>query len=436
MESTVFLVLLFVCFPMTLAQNPPIPQTLGWYQLPNTTLRSVCPSPTDYPDIQAVLGCTAVTAAWSGGALDTKRNYLIMWGGGHNDYAGNEVYALDLNTLTVKRLNEPTPTVRDGCVNEGTYADGNPVSRHTYNHLAYLPDQDVLFAWGGSQYQCGYFIADTWFFNLSSLRWTRKSSLNGPSSGFGRCIVYDPNHKLVYAHDDLNFYSYDPLSDKWTKRTTMDVSTSDYKVAVIDPVRKRYLFCTTSEPNTLYWYDISSATSNVTRQTATTVGCDFMSTDAAGFEYDPVQDRIVAWIGGDAVYLLNPNTFECTTVSYPGGPTATSTGTYGRFRYYPPLNIFVVCNSVDSNCYILRLTNGSLPSTSTSTSSPSPSLSPSPSTPTSTPTTSSPTSPLSSSSRVPVSAILMTTPNGMLLMMSLVIAILLQRYFVELGYLD
>jgi hypothetical protein len=49
MESSVFLVLLFVCFPMTYSQNPPIPQTLGWYQLPNTTLRSVCPSPTDYP---------------------------------------------------------------------------------------------------------------------------------------------------------------------------------------------------------------------------------------------------------------------------------------------------------------------------------------------------------------------------------------------------
>ena len=73
-------------------------------------------------------------------------------------------------------------------------------------------------------------------------------------------------------------------------------------------------------------------------------------------EYDAVQDRIVGWNGGDTVYILNPDTLSCTTVSYAGGPTAPGQGTYGRFRYSPSLNVFVVCNNVNQNCHTLRLT--------------------------------------------------------------------------------
>src|SRR5689334_9252707 len=42
------------------------------------------PSP---PGSQAV----GVIAPWSGGAFDRKRDRLVVWGGGHMDYAGNEV---------------------------------------------------------------------------------------------------------------------------------------------------------------------------------------------------------------------------------------------------------------------------------------------------------------------------------------------------------
>ena len=56
------------------------------------------------------------------------------------------------------------------------------------------------------------------------------------------------------------------------------------------------------------------------------------------------------------VYLLNPDTLACTTVTYSGGPSAVADGTFGKFRYSPQLNVFAVCNSVDENCYTLRLT--------------------------------------------------------------------------------
>src|SRR5439155_25747499 len=60
-----------------------IPNTLGWYQIPNTSIQALCPP---YSDIQGMTGCRAVMSTWSGGLFDPKRKRLIIHGGGHNDY--------------------------------------------------------------------------------------------------------------------------------------------------------------------------------------------------------------------------------------------------------------------------------------------------------------------------------------------------------------
>ena len=70
--------------------------------------QSVCPDPAKYPDIQANEGCSGVINDWSGGIADEKRNRLLIWGGGHRGYFGNEVYALDLNAHVMRRLNDPS----------------------------------------------------------------------------------------------------------------------------------------------------------------------------------------------------------------------------------------------------------------------------------------------------------------------------------------
>jgi hypothetical protein len=362
--------LLALALAIGLAQTRPalaqVPDALGWYEIPNTRLRPVCAGENGFPQVLGNTGCAAITSAWSGGALDTSRNRLLMWGGGHGDYAGNEVYALDLDTLTLARLNDPTSVLRDGCTNGGTYADGKPVSRHTYNHLAYLPGQDALFAWGGSQWQCGFFTDDAWSFSLTSLAWTELSMTNGPSGGFGRSVAYDPGSGLVYARDDFDLYSYSPAANAWTRRTAAEVGASDYKTGVIDPARRRYYYYEREIPTTVRWYDISSPTGTVTRQSLATSGCGFMSDEGSGWEYDPVQDRLVGWAGGNSIYLMNPDTGVCTTVAHAGGPAASPNGVFGRFRYVPVLNLFVTCNSVDANCYTLRLTppGGAVPSLS------------------------------------------------------------------------
>lgn len=362
---------MFVIAPPASGQN--IPSALGWYDIPGSKIRSVCPSPSSYPQIQGNEGCSAVTADWAGGAFDSKRNSLLIWGGGHSGYAGNEVYALSLDTLSIQLFTSPSTSIRDGCASGGTYSDGKPVARHTYNHLAYLPGPDVMFAWGGSRWQCGGMGGDTWALDLTSLAWTAKSNTNVPTANFGRSAAYDSNTGLVYMRDDFDLRSYSHSSNTWTTRTASGTgqSNGDYKTAVIDPVRKRYLYYIQGD-TTLYWYDISSATAPTTLQSGATSGCGFMSSYGAGWEYDPVQDRLVAWTGGNTVYVMNIDSRLCSTVSYSGGPASMANGTFGRFRYSQKYNVFVVCNSVDDDCYTLRLTSGTTSGGSDTTSPSSP----------------------------------------------------------------
>jgi hypothetical protein len=98
-------------------------------------------------------------------------------------------------------------------------------------------------------------------------------------------------------------------------------------------------------------------------QTLNGSGCSFISAAAPGAAYDSVQDKIVGWSGGGTVYLYNPDTDACASVTYTtNAPPAQQTlGTYGRFRYFPALNVFALVNDAAQNAYALRLTNGTPP---------------------------------------------------------------------------
>src|SRR6516225_3263064 len=76
-----------------------------WYEFPNSHLSSVVPSPAPAGDPANIMN------AWSGGVYDTDREQLIIWGGGHSDYSGNEVYSfgpLTSATPTWQRLTDPS----------------------------------------------------------------------------------------------------------------------------------------------------------------------------------------------------------------------------------------------------------------------------------------------------------------------------------------
>jgi chitodextrinase len=329
-----------------------IPSALGWYQIPNTTLAAVCP-PANSPNCQNVIG------AWSGGLADTSRNRLVVWGGGHTDYDGNEVYALDLNALTFVRLNNPSAAT-DTCV--AANPDGTANARHSYGGLAYIPSVDRMFVRDGSlACSAGSSAHDTWTFAFSNLSWQRMDpttniGATSGQTGFGDSADYNSSTGLVYLHDTYSVFSYNYSTNTYNRLGTLN--PNDYhQSGVVDPGRQFYFIVGDGIGMKM---DInpshSFATSNLSMS-----GCGAMlSTNYPGLAYDTVQKLIVGWAGGDTVYLYNPDTDSCTSQTYSGGPgAAQNNGTFGRFRYFPSLGVFAVVNGWQENGYSLRLTPAS-----------------------------------------------------------------------------
>src|SRR3989338_2877962 len=66
----------------------------SWQELTGPKLRAVlAPAPAGAP-AGSWWNPINIMADYSGGTLDTKRNRLIIWGGGHAGYPGNEIYAI------------------------------------------------------------------------------------------------------------------------------------------------------------------------------------------------------------------------------------------------------------------------------------------------------------------------------------------------------
>jgi len=327
---------------------------LGWHELPGTQLASRCP---DNPSIQGNSGCRAVINAWNGGIADTKRNRLIVWGGGHNDYFGNEVYALDLKLGALTRITEPSvPNDVNRCPE--AYEDGHPNSRHTYNGLAYMANVDQMFAYGGGLANCGFLSTGTWSLDLNTLQWQRRDPHKGetPHNTPGVAADYDPNSGMVFLSDTASFYEFNPSKNAYRKLGDL-VGVDYHLTAVIDPERK--LFFLIGGSGQMWTIDIGPRAKFGLKNWASSVkGCEnLVHAPYPGLAYDSKQKKIVGWTGGSNVTIFDPETKSCAVKEFSAGPAAAQpNGTLGRFRYFPEMNAFALVNDWKQNAYLLRLT--------------------------------------------------------------------------------
>jgi hypothetical protein len=332
--------------------------------------------------------------AWSSGAADTKRNRLLIFGGGHVTYKGSNVYAYNLaGTPSVQMLNPPS--VEDGtaatlCSANGTDpADGTPVSRHSYGGLVYIPTTDKLFAFDGGNYcatsQNGMF--KTWLFDLTTNTWADMHANTGPydpenPGGFlattGSNCNFDPNtgtQGSVWCMQSgaLWILRYDVALNQWTRVTSYGTfpTTSGGlgMTSVIDPVRKLWIFVgdsytgntNTPGPFKMYAVDISSGSTYAVQDWSASVsGCSGLGVDSPGLAYDTSRNKIVGYPGtGNTVYTFDSAALSCTTQTFSGGPTTDSgtsqTGTFGRWQYFPALGAYALANSTTQDAFLLRL---------------------------------------------------------------------------------
>jgi len=98
-----------------------------------------------------------IIAAWSGFAWDPNRGDLILYGGGHANYGGNEVYRWHGTTRSWERASLPSEISLDAMNNYRAIdgPDNAPVSAHTYDNNIFLPILDRFLTFGGAAYNNG-----------------------------------------------------------------------------------------------------------------------------------------------------------------------------------------------------------------------------------------------------------------------------------------
>ena len=98
-----------------------------------------------------------IIAAWSSFAWDHDNGRLIIYGGGHANYNGNDVYIWRGDTRRWERGSLPSEVTQDDAGNwiavDGAFAA--PSSAHTYDNNVYLPNAGRFMTYGGAAFNNG-----------------------------------------------------------------------------------------------------------------------------------------------------------------------------------------------------------------------------------------------------------------------------------------
>ena len=93
----------------------------------------------------------SIVSAWSSFAWDSTRGDLLLWGGGHANYAGNEMYVWDGETGNWNRGSLASRLDANNFVVDSAA----PQSSHTYDNNLYLPVNGLFLTLGGAAFQSG-----------------------------------------------------------------------------------------------------------------------------------------------------------------------------------------------------------------------------------------------------------------------------------------
>ena len=347
----------------------------AWYEIPNSHLSSVVPNPAPAGDPANIMN------AWSGATYDTDREQLIVWGGGHSDYSGNEVYSfgpMTSATPTWQRLTDPSPAQTG---QTPTYDDGKPRSNHTYDLLVYHQGLKKMISFGlGSIWSTGGEILQIFGFDPGTKQWDPVSTYPLAKSDVqGTSAVYDPSTGLIWHRGQM-----DEVLESFNATTGAQATYHDgfgyvdiYYKAAIDPVHKIMIGVGgyngggplgAQKVGVVVW-DLTNPSNSFIAHTS---GDNALENGSGiGLEFHPPSGTFIGWSGGGVVYRLTEpadlrnGTWIWQSISPAAGATPTAAnpgGTYGRFRYVPSQDVFVAVNSSAGDVFVYRLPGSSAPS--------------------------------------------------------------------------
>lgn len=311
-----------------------------WTDVPNTSLQSVVYSGPLAASLHGVTGPSAIMSAWSGAAFDPKRRCSYVWGGGHTDYSGNEVYRLDHATWIWSLVTQPD-SVAGYNGTSGILPNGNPAARHTYGGLAVCPVQDMLFETGGAHATDGGQDPTSWGLSLGTIAWKQLMS-STLTQGADDIAIYEPNRQKVLVANMNAIQWYDPSANTYTvlgKQTLPDY----HLFGAIDTADDIAIFVGDG-----FLARLDLKTGAIT-QPGSTGDQTIVQANAPGLVYRPADGMFYGYAGGKTLYQLNPKTLVWTAFTPASGaiPAAGQpAGTFGRLVYDPAGDLLVYMDDI------------------------------------------------------------------------------------------
>ena len=322
---------------------------------------------------KGITGQVSVVSAWSGAAWDEATRSLYITGGGHGDYAGNEVYKWDALTGAFARINKPSGAIGNtGTLNDGNdatnpcYFDGKPRSAHNYGNLQMVAGEFWNFQ--GSNYANGFGVRSA--FKLVGSEFVRQTTRTFGAS-YGMTIWDSARSRfLLISSGNGQPQWWKPSDDTLDQMTHWTNNDQQEAFGVYDSRRdivlqfSRYVTCFKCDD-----------TADAATITASGTPPNWVTYTALGYPsrssvvYDYANDRYLVWGNGASIYILTPptvgqNPLAATWVWSQIDPAvgnsvtptaAASNGTYGRFWYSPFLKCCGVVNSTTERMHVFAL---------------------------------------------------------------------------------
>ena len=299
--------------------------------------------------------------AYSGGTVKTKRSEFFISGGGHQDYAGNEVYSIVLNTDAPSwvRRNNPSTELAD---NKPYYPDGRPAGRHSYWAIQFIDRKDRLMFFGMAPWGVkpgSYGTVDGFDPTINDYEpagtYASQDGLGGPD-GVGRDA-----EENIYTHSGRtgNLYKWTLATNTWENLGYRGAYQHNTPFAV-DTKRNR-MFRPPSGSSKAGYYDLNNQGA-LSLLTLTGPAAQ-AAVGPAQVVYDPVNDVFWLWKRNDAtLYRVEAETFHTTVQPVQGALPRVAYkdarhNIYGRFNYVPELRGLLFMLDASGNMFFIRTAN-------------------------------------------------------------------------------
>jgi len=340
---------------------------------------------------------SAVLGAWNGGAFASRygtSGALIVAGGGHADYYGNEVYAFDLASRRWQRLTNPyaSPSFP---VEDGIWPDGTPSVSHTYDQVDYHPGTNSFVMMKTQHDNTGGRSSPVVaMFSLDGLRppdsnenrdWNKRNWRLSPRNAVnhtnsGGWSAYDSKRDLFWANGGSGtqaFVGFDPKPESEGNRYgrfqshPQRAAVTD-AVAAYDPVNDIIVYTVfrNSPDVRAFSLDEPGSGSSANVQLAQT-GTPPERLSSHGWEWSPSRQAFVYYRRGAGVFELKQQGPDWRTAPWkwseltsaanalvPAGENRN--GVYSKFRIasFEDAEVALVVNEVDGPVYAFRLPSG------------------------------------------------------------------------------